>query len=540
MTDSPSITAQKSGRAPPRTAAGHHRLSAEIAWLVEGDDALVIAVEAALPRFCERVGKALLLRFGNAVGHFDGGPLGRLVVHSDKWEAADFDAMLSEITNRMALLPFAAGTGAGLDYEHSIATEHRVLYHAFVYLRHLLSDLAPPEDRLLPALRLILAQPHRRFERVACWSPLDAVQRVEFRALLGMATPRAGLTRAPQARAKVLTTALRGHLPQRVEETRIESNVDVPENQFVKAFLGQALRIVEQMRACMVALGDGHFSRRILADCDALDRLLGPLRRHALWDEISEMRRIPAESQVLQRRRGYREILRHFVRLRLTARLPLRSEATKRLLEIKDIAELYEMWSFFEVERLVTLGLDRPPIEVGVPEVSDLKAHLGRGLRVAWEGGVELFYNLSYSRSRQDRSYSLALRPDIVLRIPKGSGQGDHLFDAKFKVRRLADAVQTADDVDEAEQSDERRGEFKHADLYKMHTYRDAIACARSVWILYPGSEFRFFDEVHGCIENVEAVSQSASGVGAIPLRPGQAGTVVAELVRRLMGEPER
>ncbi len=36
---------------------------------------------------------------------------------------------------------------------------------------------------------------------------------------------------------------------------------------------------------------------------------------------------------------------------------------------------------------------------------------------------------------------------------------------------------------------------FKRADLYKMHAYCDAIPNARSVWILYPGSELRFFSE---------------------------------------------
>jgi predicted component of viral defense system (DUF524 family) len=532
-----SITERRGGRVPTRTADGQHRLSAEIEWLVEGDDALLRAVERALPRFCDRVGRALLLWFGNAVGGFDGGPLGRLVVHSDKWEEADFEGMLAEITKRMALLPFAAGTGGERDHERSTDAEQRVLYHAFVYLRHLLSASATPDDRLVPALRLILARPHRRFERVSSWTPLDRVQRVEARALLGMVTPRARLTRAPRSRSNVLAAALGGHLPQQVEEVRNQSTVDVPENQFVKAFIGHALGIIERMRVAASGLGDAPFQNRILADCEAMARELHPLRRHALWDEVSEMRRLPMESQVLQRRRGYREILRCFVRLRLTARLPLRPEATLRLLEIKDIAALYEMWSFFEVERQVSLGLGRPPIEAGAAHVDDFGAHLGRGLRVAWEGGVELFYNLSYSRSRRDRSYSLPLRPDIVLRVPNGPCQGDHLFDAKFKVRRLGDAVPAGDDVDDAVQADERRGVFKNADLYKMHTYRDAISNARSVWILYPGTEFCFFDEMHGRIVEPGKLGAPANGVGAIPLLPREKSNVIARLVERMISE---
>jgi hypothetical protein len=39
---------------------------------------------------------------------------------------------------------------------------------------------------------------------------------------------------------------------------------------------------------------------------------------------------------------------------------------------------------------------------------------------------------------------------------------------------------------------EEPKSTFKRADLYKMRTYRDSIPRARSVWILYPGNDFRF------------------------------------------------
>ena len=49
-------------------------------------------------------------------------------------------------------------------------------------------------------------------------------------------------------------------------------------------------------------------------------------------------------------------------------------------------------------------------------------------------------------------------------------------------------------------------GWFKAEDIRKMHTYREAIRgrrCGRqkpvaSVWVLYPGTETVFFDEVRG------------------------------------------
>jgi predicted component of viral defense system (DUF524 family) len=68
-----------------------------------------------------------------------------------------------------------------------------------------------------------------------------------------------------------------------------------------------------------------------------------------------------------------------------------------------------------------------------------------------------------------------------------------------------------------------------------MHTYRDAIPEARTVWILYPGTAFRFCDEQTGPLDTGDALPSTASGVGAIPLQPGDPTDAVARLVRCLV-----
>jgi len=536
-----SIKAHPGGAVPDKTDPdGAWQLDAELEWLVEGGENDLREIEAALPRECrQRIGPTLLLRFGNAVGIFDCGPLGRVSVRSGKWGEADFEQLLADITQRMSLLPFAAGSRASLPYDRSLSTDQSVLYHAFVYLRHILSPAAPADDQLAPALRVILDRPHRALERVFEWTALEQVRRVDPRSLLGVATPRARLHRAP-ARAEGIALArdLDGHLPQAMEESRTESTLDLAENQFVKAFLDQALGIVDAMRAIARAKPDSSFTRRIALDCESMARELGFVRHHAMWRDVSEMRRLPGESQVLQRRRGYKAVFRHFIRLRLACRLPFRPQDLERMLEIKDIAELYEMWCFFAVELRVSAVLGEPT-EAQSESVDDFAARLGWGLRIGWAGGFELFYNLSYSNSAKAkanhrRSYSLLLRPDIVLRIPAGPNAGDHIFDAKFKVTKLADAVR--DDRDDAGgelEVEERRGMYKQADIYKMHTYRDALPSARSVWILYPGSEFRFFDVEQGRVDRASELGATPDGVGAVGLNPGVEGELGA-VIRRL------
>ena len=122
----------------------------------------------------------------------------------------------------------------------------------------------------------------------------------------------------------------------------------------------------------------------------------------------------------------------------------------------------------------------------------------------------------------------MPLIPDIALRIPDGPNAGLHLFDAKFRVRALTDVGLAADDKDDDdEKGAERAGAFKRADIYKMHAYRDAIPSARSVWILYPGGEFRFFGVPGGgglsgrrAASSPEGLPGEFEGVGAIPVGP--------------------
>ncbi len=126
------------------------------------------------------------------------------------------------------------------------------------------------------------------------------------------------------------------------------------------------------------------------------------------------------------------------------------------------------------------------------------------------------------------------------VQISGGPNKGLHLFDAKFKVDRL-DVVMSVnrDDEDVRDAADERRGTFKRGDLYKMHTYRDAIPCARSVWILYPGTDTRFFNDLEKqTISSAESLPSIVQGVGAIPFLPDEEQhTAISSAIRHLCAQ---
>jgi predicted component of viral defense system (DUF524 family) len=250
------------------------------------------------------------------------------------------------------------------------------------------------------------------------------------------------------------------------------------------------------------------------------------------------MVQLPTGSTVLHGRHGYRDVFQHFARLRLASRVPLRADLIEDLLEARDIAELYELWCFFRLESIVTKILGSPT-EADGPRATDLQLSVAWDLAVTWAGKARLFYNPQFSRSRppQRRSYSVPLRPDIAIEVLDGPNAGLHLMDAKFKLERLASAV--TDDASERKmEAEERAGTFERGDLYKMHAYRDAIPTAETAWVVYPGTELRFYDtsgEVSSQVEPL-VLPDPIKGVGAIPLAPFARDDRARRVVAQLLG----
>ena len=118
-----------------------------------------------------------------------------------------------------------------------------------------------------------------------------------------------------------------------------------------------------------------------------------------------------------------------------------------------------------------------------------------------------------------------------MLEVPSGPNKGSHVFDAKFRVRRIS----AWDSEDDDRASEERRGTFKRADLYKMHTYRDALAGVQSVWILYPGDKMRFFPSDKRSSAEV-GLPTVLSGVGAAPLVPDTMSPEIRTAMNILLG----
>jgi predicted component of viral defense system (DUF524 family) len=429
--------------------------------------------------------------------------LGRLEVVNPRCTPETFDALLADLSARSAALPFRRGGGSALPYERAVTDEPDLDWHAFTYLRHALSDRAPPQEHLRSALALVIAEPHRRWRTTEEVVPTPEATDIDPGVLLDLATGAAPSTRVP-ARRFTLGDRLRGRMPTEVRARRPIDTLDTPENRFVLDLLQQCSRLLDRV-ATASAAGSVH------ADVADLRTRLAPALGADLWTAVGRLDRIPVTSTVLQGRRGYREVFRVSERLRLASRSPLQPSILHDLLENRDIATLYELWVYFAVVAAVEAVLGRPTHADRV-EVHATDKRVRWGHRVAW-ADVSVSYNECFSIGNGG-SWSLPLRPDVVLSV----GAVRHVFDAKFKVDWLGGAL--ADDAIDAE---ERRGVYHRGDVYKMHAYRDALPAVATAWVVYPGTESQAWHAADG-------------SVGVVPAVPGAEEALRARVARLLAG----
>ncbi len=506
------------------------RLDGEGSWLLRGSRSVLDAIQLALPNVSERLDVGVLMvEFGNTVGRFNVPHLGLVEVVTGKWGESDFDSMLQDITDVAAALPFAAAKAGSLPYDRSVAESSDLLYHAFVYLRHVLSESASRHNQLLPALNGVLREPHRHLIRRVDTVSLDQVRRLETSDVLRILQHPGRLVPVHVGLTSPLADALDGRLPEHVGESRPRVSFDTPENRFVKTFLGSVEAVLTAMARLASAKKDKvTFWRRIESEAADLLRQIRPITGHTLWQEVGSMTHLPASSTVLQQRRGYKRVFQHFVRLRLSSRLPVDEHELQDLMEIKDIALLYELWCFFRLVAIIGTYIGEPSQATRLRE-NDMGVDVPTEFEVSWDVGIRLLYNPRFAPEKETgrRAYSVGLRPDIALEVETNRRSLLHLFDAKFRVQNVSQVM------DESEQSEsaERRGIFKRGDLYKMHTYRDAIESAESVWVLYPGAVTRFCSVDGQTLSDFGSVNCPLRGVGAIPLQPTVRKGPITELI---------
>lgn len=396
-----------------------------------------------------------------------------------------FSTLLDDLFARAARLPFhfagptSRGAGESLQPPSPLFVYHFLLQHG---------------PQLRQALEIVRAAPHRVLIDQPTYLPIGQVSEADPAILIDiMHSPH----RWAPAHGFRLAERLNGFAPAHVWQRLSEETLDTPENRFVLAFL-------RQLRTAAETLPSERWWNKVSSDrVQAITELTGLIRQtlaSSMFHEVGVMERMPLSSQVLRRQEGYRELRDLYWQFH-QARRPL-FEQLKHSIEVRDIATLYEQWSFFALTEEIA-------VQVGVTPRIELVATDEHGLN--WHAAAH-FQNtgkLIYNQGR--KGYSVPLRPDFAW---VRNGDWDVVLDAKFRLNRQ----QFDGDGDM-----QVKAIAQQSDLYKMHTYRDALGVRAAVSV-YPGDVSVFYDRNTGQRQHgvtlAEILLSERAGIGALAFSP--------------------
>ncbi len=327
-------------------------------------------------------------------------------------------------------------------------------------------------------------------------------------------------------------------IAERVTMSRKSRDLDTAENRFVKFALGEFRAFLTHAQAVFESCA-GWGASAALAHRLAVtvDDWLG----RGLFREVGDLGFAPLGSPVLQRKAGYREILRWWLRFRTAAELSWEGGEDLFHAGQRDVASLYEYWLFFELLGWfcrTCRGGNRPAIEELIDGLEEGSPNLR--LRKRMELGPftgsfagqsrQLKARFSYNRAfkvtderYEGGSWTRQLHPDYTLTFwPAHLDQVDaerqellvHVhFDAKYRVENIESLFGT-DDADDADE--EIEGNYKRQDLLKMHAYRDAIKRSQGAYVVYPGRSNRPVQ--------LQGFHEILPGLGAFGVSPDENG----------------
>lgn len=314
----------------------------------------------------------------------------------------------------------------------------------------------------------------------------------------------------------------------RYEQT--ENTINTRENRFVKYtlhVLGKKFREVFSELGTLPNVMDTE-ERQLLED---YQRQFKRLETSPFFQKVGEFEGFRQESAILQQRMGYSKIYKAWLMLKNSLELV----DGKTDIGMKQIWELYEIWCFLVMKRLIAkvleLDLQKPDNHVREDKskmlntiVKSEMTHIIEFDNVKNGDKVCLEYQHTYNRRTKEFSTTTTeQRPDIVVTIKKKDGFVlTYLYDAKYRVQDDA----RDGELDEGVSIDVADYPLPDA-INQMHRYRDAIyysmktevrPSAKEIiggYILFPGRVVG--DEIYGryFYQSIRKVN-----IGAFPLLP--------------------
>lgn len=422
-----------------------------------------------------------------------------------------YSSMIADLSQQALSLIFEVNSPLYQEFKLD-SRPKKTLYEDFMFLEHLFR-----QDNLPSIFEYLSKNLHSQLKNHIETVPISFASNVNQNTLKNIVTKPNKLFKSDSDLE--ISKKLNGYLPYEIEQIKHEDIIDIPENRFFKYFLELIRSLVEKLS---VNAKEGYIKDKLSYFSDEIEYYLS----NKFFNHISTMDYVPFNSQILQKKEGYREIFHYFLMLEFSFRLNWNEVIDQFKGFEKKLSELYEYWCYFKLlkvlndlsinkisfEDVFEINRDNWSISIkrGVKSVKHFKLNLyGHDIK------IDLFYNLRFSENSQYRSYSLAFRPDYTLLVTiEGETHYIH-FDAKYRSEleiggfysKIKTSKELDDEIDKRDSEEEKDYIFKDGDIYKMHTYKDSILKTEGSYVLYPGSITKRFRESDLIIPSVGAFS---------------------------------
>jgi hypothetical protein len=482
----------------------------------------------------------------------------------------DYCQMIHDIAERSTELMIQMDTPVMDRMAASYSADAQTLAQRFYFLKSLIGS-----NTFRNSIQRILERPHVKSAGTHVEIPISrggfAYRWNEVRQLV-QRTPRSSLPQDHYLRSFGLDS-----IPTRITTEIRTDFLDNAENRFVKFALQHFLHTLEDIAEKLKRLSQSNPPHPLVSEVESLSSWINRKFTHPFFKEISRPNILPLGSPVLQRKEGYRQLLKAWLGFDTAASLVWQSGDDSFETGKRDVSTLYEYWVFFLLHQIAVdlFQIESPTKDLIDPENGGLTLKLKAGVMRSWLGkhsspngllSVRFSYNRAFSgvranesadtgRTGKASSWTQIMRPDYTFSFwPSNLKEYDaeemeqiiHLhFDAKYKVQITADQQSSIVDVVELfsgtmdhsnadlsssvsnsssekdladEKEQERRGLLsKRADLIKMHAYRDAIRRTEGAFILYPGDAGK---------RNWQQYAELLPGIGAFSVPPGNMDSI--------------
>lgn len=438
----------------------------------------------------------------------------------------EYRQMTEDIAGFCEQLLLSVDSPTSLKFSANPEEQKRLTIESFFFLRHFLTD-----DKLTLLIEHIQRNPHRTLTSRKEWRPVERVSSVDH------------LSRPDQYMRDWSHRRGRAMASQALQVSR-EDSYDTSVNQFAHFALQKFRRLSYEVS--VIDKASKSIKREACQLVDTLDAIIS----QPFFREVSRLQKLPLNNQTLQKREGYRDLLRAWIlseaasSLSWDGRTECYGENDRYEGNTRDVATLYEYWLFLELHKILDVipnmeRLDDSRDDDFISQKDgEFTVNLKRGqnscarflytTKMGQKLNVTLHYEKTFSQgglATSGHSYSRQFRPDYTLSIysadysseieATNNGKVRHLhFDAKYRVQNMkAIFGDDSDDLTEEKIEEKGNSNYKRGDLLKMHTYNDALRKTIGSYVLYPGEvsrqEYRKFHEI-------------APGVGAYAMKPGK------------------